>query len=194
MGSGQATKRRGQTWSPVRSWFLLGIVALCLLTHAAADAFNAEAKARLLALFERGGRPTEAELIEMLLPVAGDESLSHMQKKRDMTYLVYISGWDLSKEEKAVLFHRVYTLLDKQRKEAYLHTHPELDGRIREAIRKGVVVIGMSMSDVKASLGEPEEVRPPLGTLMNSERWSYYTRRITLYFKGDRLVSWKKSS
>ena len=157
-------------------------------------AFNQEAKALLNALFEKGRIATEEELIEMLLPVSGDSSLSHMQKVRDMAYLVHITGWDLSKSERRTLFDRVDRLLEIQRKEAYLQAHPNLDDQMRKAIKKSSVFVGMSMDQVKASLGKPEEIRPPMGTFMNSERWSYYSKRMVVFFKDGQLISWKKLS
>jgi len=177
---------------------LKGGVFLCLvllvLPLSPAFAFNQEAKALLLALFEKGRVATEEELIEMLLPVADDASLTHMQKVRDMDYLVHITGWDLSKAERRTLYYRVDALLEARRKEAYLQEHPELDEQMRQAIRESHVFLGMSKEQVQASLGEPEEVRPPFGTFMNSERWSYYSKRMVIFFKDGQIISWKKLS
>ncbi len=128
----------------------------------------------------------------MLVPVAGDETLSHMQKIRDMSYLVHITGWHTTKAEENDLFHEAFRNLNVRRKVTYIEEHPDLDRQTREAIESGKVIIGMTKENVQASLGKPEEVKPAIGTFANTERWSYYTRRMVVYFKDGILASYKK--
>ncbi len=142
-------------------------------------------------LFEAGRKATHDELIEMLVPVVADEQLSHMKKKKEMAYLVYISGWELSKSDKNTLYDEAYRVFEKQRKKNYLETHTDLDPKIREAIKAGRVVVGMTQESVQASLGKPEEVKPAIGTFMNTERWYYFTKRKVLFFKDGLLSSLK---
>ncbi len=127
----------------------------------------------------------------MLIPVAGNPLLTHMRKNREMGYLVYISGWHLSKSEKNSLYTEVFRLLDQQRKEIYLKTHAHLGDQIRAAIKTGRLLVGMSQESVKASLGNPEEVKPAIGTFFNTERWTYYSKRKVLFFKKGVLSSFK---
>lgn len=57
-----------------------------------------------------------------------------------------------------------------------------------QPLKMGKHGFGMSKENIKASLGNPEAVKPVMGTFMNTERWSYYSKRIELYFM-DGLVS-----
>ncbi len=156
-----------------------------------AYALNETSLSLLNRLFEAGRKATREELIAMLVPVAGDETLTHMKKKREMGYLVYISGWDLSKSEKNTLYNEAYRVFEQQRKDQYLETHPGLDNETREAIRRGHVLVGMTQENVQASLGKPEEVKPAIGTFMKTERWYYFTKRKVLFFKDGHLASIK---
>lgn len=44
---------------------------------------------------------------------------------------------------------------DLRRREQYLHAHPDLAPKFRQAIREGKARVGMSAADVTASLGQP---------------------------------------
>lgn len=164
---------------------------LLLSSFSQAFALNQTSTGLLVPLFEQGRKATHEELIALLLPVAEDDSLSRLGKMREMGYLIYISGWHLSQSEKQKLFKIVHNTLDLGRKNRYLEAHLELDGATRMAITKGQARIGMSKESVRASLGKPEAIKPPAGTFMNTERWSYYSKRIELYFKDGILAALK---
>lgn len=165
---------------------------LFLLVSSTAEALNNTSLLLLDRLFEQGRKATHEELLEILIPVASDETLTHMKKKREMSYLIYISGWKkVSKSEKNNIYFEVYRAVEERRRMRYLKTHPDLDAEIREAISKGRALVGMSEESVKASLGKPEEVKPAIGTFMNTERWYYFTKRKVLFFKDGRVSSLK---
>lgn len=44
---------------------------------------------------------------------------------------------------------------DRERRDRYLRANPDLDPNVREAVGRGNVLIGMSASDVLASMGKP---------------------------------------
>ncbi|MFQ5596979.1 MAG: hypothetical protein ACE5GK_02910 [Nitrospiria bacterium] len=171
---------------------LLLLFLLILLSPASANAFNEDSKALISSLFEKKRVATDEELIEMLIPIAQDETLPHMKKIKDMSFVVYISGHRPSKAEKSDLFFDVFEIIEDRRVEAYLKEHPDLGKKKKDAIRKNRVFIGMSKKEVEASLGKPEEIRLPMGSFVTREKWSYYTKRMTIYFKDGLLTSLKQ--
>lgn len=170
--------------------FCLILLSLSL-SSTKVSALNETSHHLLDRLFEKGEKATREELLEILIPVAGDTVMTHMQKNREMGYLVYISGWHLSTSEKNSLYTDVFRTLDRQRKKIYLKNHAHLGDQIREAIKAGGLLVGMSQESVKASLGDPEEINPAIGTFFNTERWTYYNKRKVLFFKKGVLASFK---
>ncbi|MFQ5543021.1 MAG: hypothetical protein ACE5FY_01565 [Nitrospiria bacterium] len=170
--------------------FLLGVPVFW--TVFPAMAINSQSMGLLDNLYEKGRKANREELVAMLLPIAGNEAISHREKMRNMSTITHLSGWHLSKSEKRSLFDDVFRSLDVLRKENYIRTHQDLAPEILDAIRNSMVLIGMTKEDVTASLGKPEEIRPPMGTFLNTEKWVYYNQRKVLYFKDMRLVSLKK--
>jgi len=172
-------------------FFLFFLVPL-FLSQPMVFAFNSEAKERLLTLFEKNQVASDVELFEILLVIAGDESLSHSQKVSDMDYVVHISGHRLAKRARRALFDNVFMQLEVRRREAYIQNHPELDENTKEAIQKSRIFVGMTKEQVEASLGGPEEVRPVMGSVSDKEKWFYYSKRMTVFFEEDQLISIKK--
>lgn len=78
---------------------------------------------------------------------------------------------------------------DKERRDTYLSQHPHVSPEVRAAISQGQLVIGMTYSEVCASLGKNYRV-------VYSNRDSYETSMMLEYFdrfvffKNGRLSSW----
>ncbi len=176
----------------MKTRLLLILVLFHFLSQTWVYAFNKDAKARIETLFEHGQVASDAELLEILLIIAGDEGLSHMQKISDMDYVVHITGHSLSKRKRRSLYDTVFVKLEIRRRSAYLDKHPELDEKTKTAIEKSRIFVGMTKAQVEASLGKPEEVRPVVGSLSDKEKWFYYSKRMTIYFKENQLISIKK--
>ena len=76
----------------------------------------------------------------------------------------------------------------------YLASHPELAAEIRQAIAKGGIVDGMSESDVRASIGEPDQITSHLTDHGTAEQWDYQPgspHHRTLFFDSGTLYHWE---
>ena len=78
-------------------------------------------------------------------------------------------------------------------RERYIKSNPLLSADIKDAIRKGEVMRGMSQDDVIVSFGEPQRKNVSVGEWGKKEQWVYYDSRIYLYFQNGTLRSWQES-
>ncbi|MFQ5950235.1 MAG: hypothetical protein ACE5J1_06070 [Nitrospiria bacterium] len=155
-------------------------------------AINEEARALLDALYEKGRAARQEELMDMLIAIAKDPSLTRKQKIKEMKLVIHLSGSRLTEKEKREAIAAAFKGSGRLRVEAYLEAHPGLDERIKEAIREGRLLKGMSKDEVEASLGKPEEINKALRRSGFQERWDYYSKRQVLFFIDDTLRAWKE--
>lgn len=156
-------------------------------------ALNEEANAILDMLYEQGRAASEEEMMEMLISIAGDESLERKKKVKEMNRVLRLAGGPLSEEEKRTARRTAFKAVDRARAETFLAGHPELEERRREAIRAGRIEKGMSKEEVEASLGKPEKIKKVLRRSEFDERWDYYSKRLFVFFVGDTLRAWTDS-
>lgn len=156
-------------------------------------ALNETTKTILEMLYEQKRAATEKELIEMLIPIAGDEGLMRSKKVKEMNFILHLAGGRLSKKEKRRVRDSAFEAVDRIRAEVFLSRHPELEEKRREAIRTGRLEKGMSKEEVVASLGDPEKIRRVLRRSEFDERWDYFTQRRFVYFREGQLRFWGDS-
>ncbi len=98
----------------------------------------------------------------------------------------------------------VYSSSEEARRKQYLQNNPDLPRVITRAIRNGNFLIGMSMDQIRASLGEPMRIVQKDSTEYNAEQWVYdymnlqitgsdmasSSRRLYLNFHQNYLTSW----
>ena len=85
---------------------------------------------------------------------------------------------------------------ESTRRLEYTDAHPDLPPGVKKAIAHGDVLPGMTESDVRASIGEPDEIsstETPQGT---DEHWYYKTGspgKEHLNFAGGTLTDWQST-
>jgi len=85
---------------------------------------------------------------------------------------------------------------ESTRRLEYLEAHPDLSPVVKKAIAHGDVVPGMTESDVRASIGEPDQIGSTETEYGTRERWYYKTgspAKEYLNFDGGTLTSWQSS-
>jgi hypothetical protein len=76
----------------------------------------------------------------------------------------------------------------------YLETHLDLSPAVKNAISHGDVVLGMTESDVRASIGQPDQIGTTKTEQGTREQWLYKfgaSARERLYFDDGTLTSWQ---
>jgi hypothetical protein len=76
------------------------------------------------------------------------------------------------------------------RRERAVEEHPEWPKAIKKAVRSGKLRRGMSLRQVRASIGEPDEVKKAGEEGAECLEW-VYRHRYNLYFEDQRLTAWK---
>lgn len=71
----------------------------------------------------------------------------------------------------------------------YVNEHPNIPEKIKNAIRRGEVILGMTQSQVIASFGHPGTINRTSGSWGVYEQWVY--SRGYLYFENGILTSWQ---
>jgi hypothetical protein len=82
------------------------------------------------------------------------------------------------------------------RRQQYLEAHPDLSAAVKKAIAHGDVVLGMTESDVRASMGEPDQIGTTDTDHGSREQWLYKTGspgKEHLFFDDGTLTSWESS-
>jgi predicted metal-dependent peptidase len=80
------------------------------------------------------------------------------------------------------------------RRQQYLEAHPDLSPADKKAIAHGDVVVGMTESDVRASIGEPDQISSNETEHGTNEQWYYKTGspgKENLNFDAGVLTSWQ---
>ena len=78
------------------------------------------------------------------------------------------------------------------RRQKYIESNPELHAKTKEYILAGQIVLGMTKSEVVASLGYPRDVNKSVGVWGVDEQWVYGSYTGTyLYFTNGILTSWQ---
>lgn len=80
------------------------------------------------------------------------------------------------------------------RRTQYLEAHPELSAAVKKAIVHGDVVPGMTESDVRASIGEPDQISSTETDHGTHEQWYYKTgspAKEYLNFDDGTLTGWE---
>jgi hypothetical protein len=93
--------------------------------------------------------------------------------------------------------------MDKQRREKYINMHPDMSVEQKSLMYKGRLWVGMSMDEVRASLGEPSRTQKEI--LNEKEVWSYAEQEVLtthrdynfdtvlrLEFFEGRLANWRE--
>ncbi|HVM63140.1 MAG TPA: hypothetical protein VMV72_19935 [Verrucomicrobiae bacterium] len=76
----------------------------------------------------------------------------------------------------------------------YLEANPDLSPEVRNAIARGQVLQGMTESDVRASIGEPDEIASTPTKTGSREQWDYTAGphgKEHLDFEDDTLTGWR---
>lgn len=76
----------------------------------------------------------------------------------------------------------------------YIEAHPELSSVVKKAIYHGEVAAGMTESDVRASIGEPDQISTTDTDHGSLEQWYYKTGsrgKDYLNFDDGTLTSWQ---
>lgn len=76
-------------------------------------------------------------------------------------------------------------------RDSYVKTHPDLPEKIKSAVLKGELVLGMKAADAKASWGAPEKINRTVGAFGTNEQWIFGDTYV--YFDNDTLTSWQES-
>lgn len=78
----------------------------------------------------------------------------------------------------------------QQKREEFVKAHPKLSAATRKSILEGVVTIGMTSEQVRASYGEdPDKINRSVYSWGVQEQWIYGDQ--FLYFKDGKLDSWQ---
>jgi hypothetical protein len=83
---------------------------------------------------------------------------------------------------------------EARRRLGYIEAHPDLLPVVKKAIYHGDVVPGMTETDVRASLGEPDEIGSTETSHGTREQWYYKTGspdKERLYFDDGTLTNWR---
>jgi hypothetical protein len=99
-----------------------------------------------------------------------------------------------SKKEKDLSTAKQLELDQTRRRLQYLEANPDLSPAIKKAIAHGDVVPGMTESDVRASIGEPDEIGSTETEPGTREQWYYKTGspgKERLYFDDGTLTNWQ---
>ncbi|MGO9246512.1 MAG: hypothetical protein ACLPT4_03990 [Verrucomicrobiia bacterium] len=87
--------------------------------------------------------------------------------------------------------------LDETRRRLhYIEANPDLSAAVKKAIAHGDVLLGMTESDVRASIGEPDEISSTETNPGAHEQWYYKTGspgREYLSFDDGVLTSWRSA-
>jgi hypothetical protein len=85
--------------------------------------------------------------------------------------------------------------LDEARRRLhYIEANPDLSAAVKKAIAHGDVVPGMTESDVRASIGEPDQIGTTDTDHGSREQWLYKTGspgKEHLFFDDGTLTSWQ---
>jgi hypothetical protein len=79
----------------------------------------------------------------------------------------------------------------QNRRELYVKEHPEVSQRIKDAVLKGSIILGMSSDAARAAWGEPKRVNRTVNARGVSEQWVYGDTYV--YFDDNILTSWQDS-
>ncbi len=99
-----------------------------------------------------------------------------------------------SKSEQEKTLAKQLEMEAARRRLHYLEENPELSPAIRRAIGRGEVIVGMSESDVRASIGEPDQIATTETEHGSREQWYYRTGapgKEYLDFDDGTLRSWQ---
>jgi len=80
------------------------------------------------------------------------------------------------------------------RRRHYLEAHPDLSPEVSNAIARGDVLTGMTESDVRASIGEPDQIGSTTTEHGTHEQWLYKSGspgKEYLDFDDGTLTSWQ---
>ncbi len=82
---------------------------------------------------------------------------------------------------------------ENNRREAYVDNNPQLTLEVRDAILRGTIVPRMTTEDVRASWGEPHDVKTSRTSEGNFAEWTYFRsdKNVKLHFHKDKLKTWK---
>ena len=83
---------------------------------------------------------------------------------------------------------------DNVRRLQYLASHPDLAPNVQRAIATGDLVAGMSESDARASIGEPDQIITRMSDHGTDERWDYQPgspHHRKLLFDSGTLANWE---
>jgi|SRR5579862_3248398 len=104
----------------------------------------------------------------------------HSPSKRHKEPEQLTAEQELRKEEAARRLH-------------YIEEHPDLPQPVKWAIEHGDVVVGMTETDARASIGEPDQISSRGSEHGAHEQWEYQTEsghHRWLYFDGGTLSTW----
>jgi len=95
-------------------------------------------------------------------------------------------------EEKARV--KQLQLDEARRRLGYIEAHPDLAPAVKKAIARGDVLPGMTESDVRASIGEPDQIGTTDTDHGSREQWLYKTGppgKENLLFDDGTLTGWQ---
>lgn len=101
-----------------------------------------------------------------------------------------------SKKDEEKTKAKQLALEQSTRRLKYLEAHPDLMPAFRRAIAHGDVLPGMTESDVRASIGEPDEISSTETSRGTDEQWDYKTGspgKEHLSFEDGTLTSWQSA-
>ncbi len=76
----------------------------------------------------------------------------------------------------------------KADREKYVSQHPDIKEETKKDIIQGLVSIGMSKDQVRASWGPPSRQGESITTFAHLEHWVYYDSYV-IYFENDKVSS-----
>jgi hypothetical protein len=85
---------------------------------------------------------------------------------------------------------------ETRRRLGYIEVHPDLPPAVKKAVSRGDVLPGMTESDVRASIGEPDQIDSNETEHGTHEVWYYKTGspgKERLYFDAGVLTSWESA-
>jgi len=94
--------------------------------------------------------------------------------------------------------------VDLMRRRQYVSQHPELSQKVKQAILRGEIFLGMTREQVEASWGKPHSINRSIGIWGTHEQWvygykKYYGAGVSgfvpthyLYFENGILTSWQE--
>jgi hypothetical protein len=99
-----------------------------------------------------------------------------------------------SKKEQEKTAVKQLELEQANRRLHYLEANPDLAPQVKRAIAHGEVLAGMTESDVRASVGEPDQIGTTDTDHGSRERWYYRSGslgEVNLNFDDGTLTSWQ---